>query len=121
LAGLLPGAWNQLMDRNRRLALAARNLLCASLGIDVPAPDEMLGSMAAIPLRESSMAVPVCSAQIDPLQRSLFDRFKIELPVWAWPAPPRRVFRVSAHLYNHDSQYEYLANSLRELGEAPHR
>jgi len=121
LAGLLPGAWNQLMDRNRRLALAARNLLCASLGIDVPAPDEMLGSMAAIPLRESSMAVPVCSAQIDPLQRSLFDRFKIELPVWAWPAPPRRVFRVSAHLYNHDSQYEYLANALRELGEAAHR
>jgi len=118
LAALLPGGWNQVMDHNRRLALAARNLLCRSLGIDLPAPDEMLGSMAAIPLRESSMAVPLYSAEIDPLQRSLFDQFKIEVPVWAWPAPPSRLFRVSSHLYNHASQYEYLANALRDVGKA---
>lgn len=119
LGGLLPGGWKELMDRNRRLALAARTRLCTRLGIEPPAPDEMLGSMAAIPLRESSDAAPVYSAAIDPLQERLFQSFKIEVPVWAWPAAPKRLFRVSAHLYNRIGQYDYLADALAQCGEAP--
>jgi len=119
LGGLLPGGWKELMDRNHQMAVAARMRLCAKLGIQPPAPDEMLGSMAAIPLKESSNAAPVYSSEMDPLQERLFDSFKIEVPVWAWPAAPKRLFRVSAHLYNRLGQYDYLADALAQCEEAP--
>jgi isopenicillin-N epimerase len=119
LGSLLPGGWKELMDRNHQMALIARRRLCAKLGIQPPAPDEMLGSMAAIPLKESFKAAPVYSAAIDPLQGRLFDSFKIEVPVWAWPAAPKRLFRVSAHLYNQLEQYDHLADALAQCEEAP--
>ena len=50
LGALLPGGWPDLMVRNHALALQARDLLCRSLRVAAPAPDELLGSMASIPL-----------------------------------------------------------------------
>ena len=47
LGGLLPGGWPAVRARNRALALAARDLLTDALGIAPPAPDEMIGSIAA--------------------------------------------------------------------------
>ncbi len=49
LGSLLPGGWPELMDRNRALALAARKLLCDTLGVDPPCPDEMIGTLASVP------------------------------------------------------------------------
>jgi len=51
----------------------------------------------------------------DELQGRLFDEYRIEAPVIAWPAPPKRLIRISAQLYNHLGQYSYLAAALREL------
>jgi isopenicillin-N epimerase len=53
----------------------------------------------------------------DPLQARLFERWHIEVPVMSWPAPPRRLIRISAQLYNTREQFAGLADVLRkELG-----
>ena len=49
------------------------------------------------------------------LQQELLDRWKIEVPVIPWPAPPRRLIRISAQLYNSTEQYDSLATALGEL------
>lgn len=51
----------------------------------------------------------------DPLQDALLERHRIEVPVIAWPSPPRRLLRVSAQLYNRLAEYELLTSSLRSL------
>lgn len=112
LGALLPGGWTELRARNHALVLAGRDLLAATLGVAAPAPDDMLGSLAALPLPDA--ASPPCSAfYADPLQRALFDRHHIEVPVPPWPAPPRRLIRISAQVYNRSADYEALARALR--------
>ena len=114
LESLVPGGWPEIMRRNRQLALRARDLLCRVLQIDPPAPDEMLGSMAAVPLPDGQ-ALIAPSLYGDALQEQLFDRFQIEVPVVPWPHPPQRLLRISAQLYNTIDEYERLAEALREL------
>lgn len=117
VGGLLPGGWPAVRERNRRLALAARDLLAAALGVAPPAPDAMIGSLAALPLPDGDprdSAAPRSALYTDPLQTTLLDRHRIEVPIASWPAPPRRVVRVSAQLYNHLDQYRTLAGALRE-------
>ena len=115
LGGLLPGGWLAVRERNRALALAARDLLTDALGIAAPAPDEMIGSMAALPLPDGDPDAPRTALYTDPLQTALLDRYRIEVPIASWPRPPKRVVRVSAHVYNHLDQYRALAGALREL------
>ena len=50
----------------------------------------------------------------DPLQARLFDGWGIEVPILRWPAPPRRLVRISAQLYNRAEQYARLADALRK-------
>ena len=111
---LVEGGWAEVMRRNHALALRARDILCNALGIDKPAPDEMLGSMAAVPLPDGT-ATEIDPLGGDPLQNELFDRFKIEVPVMIWPSPPKRILRASAQLYNTADEYERLASALRQL------
>jgi isopenicillin-N epimerase len=113
MASLADGGWPEVMRRNRDLALHARDLLCAQLGIDRPAPDEMLGSMAAVPLPDGPAYVPTLIG--DPLQDALLFEHRIEVPIVPWPSQPRRLLRVSAQLYNTIEDYETLIGALREL------
>lgn len=112
MASLVEGGWPEVMRRNRELALHARGLLCHALAIERPAPDEMLGAMAAVPLPDGAQtAAPPLYG--DPLQdRLLFDH-GIEVPIIPWPGPPKRLLRVSAQLYNTTGDYERLAHALR--------
>jgi isopenicillin-N epimerase len=104
------------MRHNRRLALDARNTLCHALGIEAPCPDAMLGSMAAVPLPERAAGRgEVSRSGMDPLHAQLWEGFRIEVPVFPWPAPPRRVLRISAQVYNLEAQYERLARALTTL------
>ncbi|HEY3915763.1 MAG TPA: aminotransferase class V-fold PLP-dependent enzyme, partial [Verrucomicrobiae bacterium] len=50
LGDLVPGGWTEIQARNRRLALEARRILCQTLKIESPCPDEMIGSMASVPI-----------------------------------------------------------------------
>jgi isopenicillin-N epimerase len=119
LEGLLPGGWPALAARNRALALAGRDLLCERLGIDPPCPDSMLGSMAAVPLPDRRPGERVRQAHIDPLQDVLWERFGIEVPVMPWPAPPRRVLRISMQAYNDLDDVRKLADALGSLLSDP--
>jgi len=114
LGTLVPGGWDALRARNRALALEARQILCDALGVPLPSPPEMIGSLAAVPLPDGAPGAPKSALYIDPLHDELRDRFRIEVPIVPWPAPPRRLVRVSAHLYNARTEYERLAQALRE-------
>jgi isopenicillin-N epimerase len=117
VGGMVPGGWVEVMRRNRELALAARRLLAAAIGCASPAPEAMVGSLAALPL--PSTDAPAAYGA-DPLEGALGTRGFV-LPIFAWPPPSAarpaggRVLRVSAQLYNDIGQYERLAASLREL------
>jgi isopenicillin-N epimerase len=110
-----PGGWPALMARNHALALAARRILCDHLAVDPPCPADMIGSLAAVPLPDGSPEPPKTPLYADPLQDALLERFGIQVPIVPWPAPPRRLVRVSAQLYNTPEHYERLAAALSEL------
>jgi isopenicillin-N epimerase len=111
VGSLLPGGWPAVMARNRALALEARTLLATALNVAAPAPDDMIGSLAALPVPDAA-----CDPTMpDPLQDALVQRFSIEVPVFTWPAAPRRLIRVSCQLYNTRTDYERLAAALGEL------
>jgi isopenicillin-N epimerase len=111
LGGLLPGGWPALMTRNRELALEARRILCGALAVPPPCPDDMIGSLASVPLPDGT-TTDLGWRRPDPLQRALFDRWGIEVPIMSWPAPPGRLVRISAALYNRREQYARLAEAL---------
>jgi isopenicillin-N epimerase len=117
LGALCEGGWTELMAANRALALEARDILCNALHLVPPCPDSMVGSMAAIPLPDGQADALRPPLYIDPLQEALWQKFRIEVPVQAWPAPPGRVLRVSAQAYNAPAQYQKLAAALIELGD----
>ena len=117
MGSLLPGGWPAVMARNRALALAALDLLCAAAGSEPPSPDDMIGSLASIVLPDSVTTETGWRVR-DPIQGRLFDDWGIELPIMRWPAPPRRLLRISVQLYNRPEQYIRLAEALRkELAE----
>ncbi len=113
IGSLLPGGWPAVMARNRALALAARDLLCAALHIPAPCPDANIGSLAAVPLPDApAHGWPTPPVFEFPLQERLRRSAGIEVPLMPWPAPPKRLLRVSAQLYNSLPHYESLAREL---------
>lgn len=116
LGGLLPGGWPELRERNQALARAGRDLLLQTLGGTAPAPDSMLGSMASVRLPDGEPGCASGAFDVDPLQRRLFEVHRIEVPVASWPAPPRRLLRVSAQVYLDLADFEALARALRAEG-----
>jgi isopenicillin-N epimerase len=115
LPTLVDDGWPEIMRRNHELALHARDLLCARLGIPHPAPDHMLGSMAAFPLPPGTALDNSALYGGEPLQDALFERYSIEVPIMPWPHPPKRTLRVSAQLYNTIDDYQRLADALGQL------
>jgi len=111
VGGMLPGGWPAGMARNHALAVEARRLLCAAAGTPPACPDTMLGSLASVIL-PAGATTDVVWSRPDPLQGRLFDHWHIEVPVMSWPAPPRRLIRVSAQLYNTREQFARLAEAL---------
>jgi isopenicillin-N epimerase len=114
LGSLVAGGWPDVMARNHALALKARDQLCAALRVSPPAPDEMLGALAAVILPAADRpADPIGPVSFDPLSESLWRAHRIEVPAFPWPAPPQRLIRISAQLYNSEDQYARLADALR--------
>ncbi|WP_367274393.1 aminotransferase class V-fold PLP-dependent enzyme [Microcoleus sp. PH2017_36_ELK_O_B] len=114
MGSLLSGGWPELMAKNHDLALAGRQILADKLDLPLPCPDEMVGSMAVIPLADEQPDA-AATGGIPPLQEVLWQIFKIEVPVIPWPDSSKRLVRISAQFYNTLPQYEYLAKALAEL------
>jgi len=114
----LPGGWPGVMAANHELVLAGRDRLAAALGISPPAPDTMLGSMAALPLA----GVPDEAAAKE-LGRRLLEEHRIQVPVGPFPVraaradgvEPRILIRISAQRYNEPADYDRLAEALGML------
>ena len=116
LARLEPGGWPGLMAANHELALAGRDRVAAALGVAAPAPDAMLGAMAALPVpgRTSDQDGAMLAAHL--VEEG------IELPIVGWPvrgarrsigdAPASVLLRVSAQRYNEPADYDRLAGAL---------
>ena len=115
MGALLPGGWPALRRHNRELTLYGRRAICEALGTAPPCPEEMIGSLASVPLPPGTDAPLASPLYADPLQQELLDRWKIEVPVIPWPAPPQRLIRISAQLYNSQNQYDSLASALGGL------
>jgi isopenicillin-N epimerase len=111
LGGLVPGGWPALMARNRALALDARRVICAAVGIPPACPDEMIGSIASMILPDGP-ATDLTWRGRDPIQGRLFEGWGFEVPIMRWPGPPRRLLRISAQLYNDATQYGRLAEAV---------
>jgi isopenicillin-N epimerase len=113
MGSLLPGGWPEIMARNHKLALDGRKILCDTLNIPLPCPDELIGSMASLPLPDATPAEKsVQPLYLDPLQDELLHKHNIEIPIIPWPAPPKRLIRISCQLYNSLPQYQLLADAL---------
>lgn len=121
IGGLVPGGWSAVRLRNRDLALRGRDLLCAALATTAPAPNAMIGSMAAVPLPEEFAAGRVQGVDLygDPVHDGLLAR-GFQVMVTPWPTSPdggpwRRLIRISAALHNDLDQFERLASALLEV------
>jgi isopenicillin-N epimerase len=112
LESLFPGGWSELRRRNRETVLAGRELLCRALDVDPPCPEEMIGSLASVPLADGSATPSSSPLYTDPLQDELLERWGIEVPVVPWPEPPARLVRISAQAYNELDDYRVLAEAL---------
>ena len=93
-------------EHTHALAQRARQRIVALTGLEPLVPDSLdwYGSMIALPL----------SAGDGPaLQKALWEKYAIEIPVVAWQG--RRLIRPSCHLYTQPEEIEGLAAALAEL------
>jgi isopenicillin-N epimerase len=110
IAGLLPGGWPQVMAANRDLTLQARTVLLESLGVDVPCPEAMIGSMASVPLPPAAAGTPAHRLDCKGLHTWFRER---GVETWLHPHPVP-LLRISAQLYNDLDQFKQLASLLEE-------
>jgi isopenicillin-N epimerase len=113
VGGLVPGGWDEVRARNHALALEGRELLCAALGLEAPAPGGMLGSLASVPLPRHPELLPEAFVHETPLQARLWTEHGVEVPIFPFPARPDYQLRISAQLYNQRADYERLAAALK--------
>ena len=114
LESLFEDGLDGLRRRNRGLAIEAGRLLCTVVGSQPPCPEEMLGSMAAVPLwyDDSSEKDALLS---HPVHNCLLEEYGIDVPVYYWPDTPHLWTRISVQAYNSLDQYQRLSNALQKL------
>ena len=113
LGGLLPGGWPELMQRNHALALRGRSIVGEVLGVAPPCAEEMIGSIASLPLPAARPGSPVARLSHTALSAWMRER-GIEPWFFPWPCAGGKVVRLSAQIYNHEGQYRALAKLLLE-------
>ncbi len=114
MGDLLPGGWPALYDYNHALALEGRRIVCEALGLEAPAPDSMIGSMATIILPdppEHQLSRP--TLYDDALQDALIHNHRVVVPIWRLACNNARVLRISAQVYNTLEHYHHLAHALK--------
>ncbi|MBM2814667.1 MAG: Aminotran 5 protein [Ignavibacteria bacterium] len=98
----------ELQKRNHSLVLEARTLIAEKHNLEIPCPDEMLGSMASLPLPNNH---EVSREEIMRLRNYFLTNHKIEMPFF--PFSGKLWFRISVQAYNDMDDYRLLTSSLR--------
>ena len=109
LGGLFEAGLPALYAHNHALALRGRDILCSALGTPPPCPDALLGSLAVALFPEPTPRAPTPHA----LYQALVAR-GIEVPIVPFPGFPSGFVRISAQVYNSESEFVRLAEALRE-------
>ena len=93
-------------ERTHALARYARQRIGELTGLEALTPDapDWYGSMVSLPL-------PAGPGR--PLQTAIWQRFRVEVPVFAWEGG--RLVRPSCHLYTRREHVDRLVDALREL------
>jgi isopenicillin-N epimerase len=102
MGALLPGGWPELMAHNRNQVLAARAMLAQTLGLTLPCPETMVGSMATLPLP----AAPLSHLSHGELNRQLWEQFQVEVPIMPFPDASGYLIRISAQIYNQPADFD---------------
>ena len=110
VGGLEAGGWDGVMKRNHDLVLEGRRVISETVAIPLPAPDEMVGSMASVVLPNATGPDP--GGDLSPMMDDLFDT-GFSAIVMNWPKWPSQLLRISAHLHNTADDYSALAERLR--------
>ncbi len=110
LSSLFDDSLNGLINANHVAAIAARDVLIASLGIDSPVPDTMIGSLVTVPLPGSGSL----QGRWETLQRRLRERHRFELPVFPGLTEDSWLLRISMQAYNQHEQVIRLAELLHD-------
>jgi isopenicillin-N epimerase len=105
-------AFGPRREKQRTMLLEQRRVLAEALGVALPAPDDMIGLLASLPLPDGDGAPPTNALYADPLQLQLYESARVEVPVIPWPKPPKRLIRLSAAPYNMVPEYERLLEAL---------
>lgn len=110
MGSLLPGGWNELMQRNHDLVMQGRQVICKLLDIAAPCPESMIGSMA-------TLTVPKILEKYTYtlLHDELFDKYGIEVQVVPWQGESNLLVRISAQIYNSIEQYNNLGEALQKI------
>lgn len=97
--------WAGIRDSNHAMVMQGRDILATALGATPPAPEEMIGSIAAIAIPEDRYPGVNALGVVE----SLHQQSSIEVPVSPWPSDQDRLLRMSAQQYNTLADYERLA------------
>ena len=108
----MEGGWPTIMQRNRKLALEGRGIICEALGTSPPVPDSMVSSIASIEIPSGGDIGPM-EFEGDPFHNLLYDKYRIQVPVFPWVHHNTRYIRISAQIYNHIDEYNFLAEALK--------
>jgi isopenicillin-N epimerase len=115
---VVQGGWQTTMEANHRLVMQGRDILVTRLarfGLASTAPDSANGTMTTLMLPEPAGDLAKRSTQYDDaLQDRLVEIYKCVIPIWRLSCDNRRVFRISAQLYNTIEEYAALADALEQ-------
>lgn len=110
---LMENDWIAIKRHNHDLAWKASSKIANSLNKELPAPENMIGSIVNIPMPNSE-EFAMYSKDKKSLKEILFEKYSIEVPIFLFPSAPNQWLRISAQLYNSMEQYDYLIDCLKK-------
>ncbi|MEZ4908253.1 MAG: aminotransferase class V-fold PLP-dependent enzyme [Saprospiraceae bacterium] len=114
MKNLFPGGWEEIMKHNSNLIIEAGNHIVKKLDLDFNISENYRASILSLPLNIKYIKPQKFNQKL-PIQETLFNKYKIEVPIVKYPGTNDLYIRISAQIYNSIEQYEYLAESLLKI------
>ena len=113
IGSLVKEGWAEIIEHNTMLAVEARNIILEVLQTPKLCPDSMIVGLSAVALPGEGVATKTV-LEPDPLHTLLYEKYKIQVPVFSWLHHNKRYLRTASYLYNSLEEYEYLAEVLKK-------